>query len=50
MTQAKKVQYMAPAMLIVASAFALNVAQASKRDLAEDGYTVAIVQSNDIAR
>ena len=51
MTQAKKVKYMAAAMLIVASAFALNVAQASLRDLAEDGYTVAIVQiSNDIAR
>lgn len=49
MTQAKKVKYMAAAMLIVASAFALNVAQASIRDLAEDGYTVAIVQNPTIS-
>ena len=49
MTQAKKVKYMAAAMLIVASAFALNVAQASIRDLAEDGYTVAIVQKPTIS-
>ena len=31
MTQAKKVKYMAAARLIVASAFALNVAQASAK-------------------
>lgn len=49
MTQAKKVKYMAAAMLIVASAFALNVAQASIIDLAEDGYTVAIGQNPTIS-